>query len=80
MGVKNLGATAASAKLVAEKLREVVESSGFHFKGAPVSITISAGISEFAEGDVPASVFERADKALYKAKENGRNQVVIDSI
>ncbi|MDH5257374.1 MAG: diguanylate cyclase [Gammaproteobacteria bacterium] len=74
------GATAESAKLVAEKLRETVENSGFHFKGVPVTITISAGIAEFSEGDIPTSVFERADKALYQAKQNGRNQVVISSV
>jgi len=66
-----------SAKSVADKLREVVENSGFHFKGSPVTITISAGVAEFADNDAPQSVFERADAALYKAKEAGRNQVVI---
>ena len=71
------GANAESARLVAEKLRETVESSGFHFKGAPVSITISAGIAEFSEGDSPSGVFERADKSLYEAKEGGRNRVVV---
>ncbi len=71
------GAKVDSAKLVAEKLREVIEHSAFNFKGSPLTITISAGIAEFAEGDVPASVFERADKALYRAKENGRNQVAV---
>lgn len=71
------GASLESAKLVAEKLRETVENSGFHFKGAPVQITISAGIAEFVKGDSPSTVFERADKALYEAKQNGRNQVVV---
>jgi len=71
------GADSSSAEGVAEKLRGTVESSGFHFKGAPVSITMSAGIAEFGNGDTPQQVFERADRALYKAKENGRNQVVI---
>jgi len=71
------GADAESASLVADKLRSVVENSGFHFKGAPVRITISAGIAEFKQGDVPSGVFERADKALYRSKEKGRNQVSI---
>lgn len=63
------------AKLVAEKLREQVENSPFNFKKEPVQITVSFGISEFTEGDSSNDVFERADKALYKAKEKGRNQV-----
>jgi diguanylate cyclase len=66
------------AKIVAEKLRKKVESSPFNFKKEPVQITVSFGISEFGEGDSATDVFERADKALYKAKENGRNQVLID--
>lgn len=66
------------AKMVAEKLRKKIESSPFNFKKEPVQITISFGISEFAEGDNADDVFERADKALYKAKESGRNQVVLD--
>lgn len=70
------GADTAAAKGVAEKLRSTVESLGFHFKGEPVSITISCGISEFKQGDTVEDVFERADKGLYEAKEGGRNRVV----
>jgi len=65
------------AKLVAEKLRKKVESSPFNFKKEPVQITVSFGISEFAKGETIEEVFSRADKALYKAKDNGRNQVQI---
>jgi diguanylate cyclase len=68
--------SAEEAKLVAEKLRVKVESSPFNFKKEPVQITISFGISQFALGETIEEVFERADKALYKAKENGRNQVI----
>lgn len=60
-------------------LREKVAGCGFKYKGEAVDITVSCGISVFKEGDVLESVFERADKALYKAKENGRNQCVVDS-
>lgn len=63
------------AKIVAEKLRKKVEGSPFNFKKEPVQITISFGISEFAQGETLDEVFARADKALYKAKENGRNQI-----
>jgi diguanylate cyclase len=41
------------------------------------TVTVSIGISEFKEGDTADDVFERADKALYEAKENGRNQCLI---
>jgi len=58
-------------------LREQVENCGFHYHGEAVTITVSCGISSFNEGDVVEKVFERADQALYKAKENGRNQCVV---
>ena len=63
------------AKVVAEKLRKKVEQSPFNFKKEPIQITVSFGISEFAPGESADVVFSRADKALYAAKEKGRNQV-----
>jgi len=60
-------------------LRKKVEDCGFHYQGNAVNITVSCGISSFIEGDTLEKVFERADNALYKAKENGRNQCVIAS-
>jgi diguanylate cyclase len=67
--------SAKEARIVAEKLRKKIESSPFNFKKEPVQITVSFGISEFAKGETIEEVFSRADKALYKAKDDGRNQV-----
>ncbi|NRA25098.1 MAG: GGDEF domain-containing protein, partial [Oleispira sp.] len=69
--------SAEEAKFVADKLRKKIEESPFNFKKEPVQITISFGISEFSQGESLEEVFQRADKALYKAKENGRNQVML---
>ena len=57
-------------------LRQQVENCGFHYHGEAVKITVSCGISSFCEGDRLSQVFDRADQALYKAKNNGRNQCV----
>ena len=38
-------------------------------------ITVSVGFTQLRAGDSPSSAFERADKAVYHAKQNGRNQV-----
>jgi len=73
------GADAPAALEVTEELRRAVESCGFHFRGMPVSVTISAGVAAFAGNDVPEQVFARADAALYQAKAGGRNCTVLEA-
>jgi diguanylate cyclase (GGDEF)-like protein len=55
-----------------ERLRTATEQYLFPQVGR---ITISIGFSEVIVGDTPSGAFERADKAVYYAKEHGRNQV-----
>ena len=62
-----------AAQLVTGKLRELIESSNFHFREEAVNITVSAGFAEVKNNEEAENLFIRADKALYKAKENGRN-------
>lgn len=61
---------------VMDKLRGYVEKLPFHFGGNPVSITFSSGLAQFVRGDSQDQAFERADRALYRAKATGRNRVV----
>ena len=65
----------ADAEHVLNKLREGIGSIPFHFKEVKVAITVSFGLVVATRDDTPDSVFERADQALYQAKDNGRNQV-----
>lgn len=60
-----------------DKLREAISQSPFNFHGKPVTITISFGITEVHEGDTADTLFARADKALYQAKQEGRNRVCV---
>lgn len=46
----------------------------FHFKSKPLNITISLGIAQVTEGDDARELFARADKAMYKAKQQGRDR------
>lgn len=62
------------------ELRKQVEECGFHYHGTAVKITISCGVSSFHADDTLEQVFERADKALYRAKKGGRNQCVIAAV
>ena len=58
----------------ANKLREAVEANQFHYQQKRVLITISCGATQFKDDDTIDSAFQRADQALYKAKQNGRNR------
>lgn len=60
-----------------EKLRTMLEECNFHYDGKHIHITSSVGLSEFHEGDKAISVFERADKALYQSKHDGRNKCTV---
>lgn len=62
------------AKLL-ETLRASIEACPFHFKGKRVTITISMGLTAFRPGEHSDLVLKRADQALYRAKNTGRNRV-----
>ena len=53
-----------------------VEALRFHLRGKPIRVTVSCGLTELREGDTAATVFDRADAALYRAKHGGRNLCV----
>ena len=65
---------AVGAKLL-ETLRASIEACPFHFKGERVTITISMGLAAFKPGEHSDMVLKRADQALYRAKNAGRNRV-----
>lgn len=67
------GTTLESALRVMDELRVAISKLGFHFRGAPISLTASSGITALLPGDSAGAAFDRADKALYQAKERGRN-------
>jgi len=51
----------------------------FIYKKEKVKVTVSIGVSQAREGDKHSKeVFERADIAVYQAKANGRNQVIVN--
>lgn len=66
-----------TAAEVAERIRQTVENHEFIFEGRKISVTISIGVSQFLNSDTWETVYDRADKALYKSKQGGRNRVTI---
>jgi two-component system cell cycle response regulator len=71
----------AVATMVAERLRRRIASEPFAIqKGArTIEVTISIGIAALGPDDNAAAVIKRADRALYRAKRDGRNRVVPDA-
>ena len=69
------GQDAASARMVGERLRQAVEAAVVDWQGEALHFTISVGMAVLREGDDPEKLLARADKALYRAKREGRNRV-----
>ena len=62
----------------AERIRSSIEASVFHIGDLELSVTISAGVATLTpEAATVEEILSSADKALYEAKESGRNKVVI---
>jgi diguanylate cyclase len=64
------------AMLIADQVRSAVEALRFHFRGTPVRVTVSCGLTEVKENDAAEAAFDRADGALYRAKRGGKNLCV----
>jgi diguanylate cyclase len=58
---------------IANQVRVAVEALRFHFRGTPVRVTVSCGITELNSDDASGGAFDRADAALYRAKSGGKN-------
>ena len=65
---------------MAERLNRIFSAFTFNTEtGEQVRATISLGVAELSQSDDAESLFGKADQALYKAKNSGRNQVVCAS-
>ncbi len=74
---------------IAERLRSAVSREVYSFYDKNLQVTISLGVASLnpgmgiSDGDaetVLRALLEKADRALYRAKENGRNQVVLEAV
>ena len=77
-GVVLPGTPVETAKNIADRLRQAIANSITDTEAGTIRCTVSIGISAASEQGLEAAL-AAADKALYVAKERGRNQVVVDS-
>ena len=70
-------ATAGPEALVAaDRIRSFIAGAPIYVDGQALQITTSAGVAQVQNGEQLRDVFKRADDALYKAKQAGRNKVI----
>lgn len=61
----------------AEQIRATIERANFHSREEPIHLTVSIGVYQCDHYHDLESVLREADKELYRAKQNGRNQVMV---
>ncbi|MCY0152847.1 diguanylate cyclase [Hoeflea alexandrii] len=69
-------ANAANAICTANRLRKEIAEVPFAFEGQLLRVTVSIGVATLAAGEDLPSLMQRADRALYRAKEAGRDEVI----
>jgi diguanylate cyclase (GGDEF)-like protein len=66
------------ARGVLDRLRATVAAGGFEQMASELNVTFSAGVVEVHEGESQDAAIDRADRALYRAKQGGRDRVEVD--
>lgn len=70
--------TAAEAARQADKLLETIAAVSIAWEGATLKVTASVGVAPWRKDEAPEAWLARADAALYRAKERGRNRIEVD--
>jgi diguanylate cyclase (GGDEF)-like protein len=63
---------------IAENIRSSVQKTKFNENNFTFSVTISIGIAKYNNNTTSNDVISLADKALYEAKQTGRNKIIIN--
>ena len=69
----------AAAQRIAEKIRERVAQERLEIHGTPIALTVSVGVAQFSDDELPDQTISRADAGLYQAKNSGRNRVCVQA-
>lgn len=69
------GVVLENAVKVADRIKNIIENREMKIDKHIVKVTVSIGVTQIRQGDNLYSIYERVDRALYKAKNNGKNRV-----
>ncbi|MDF1878977.1 GGDEF domain-containing protein [Sulfurimonas sp. SAG-AH-194-C20] len=60
---------------VSNRILNLIRSNQLIYKGDTLNVTMSIGATQYSNGDTPEDIISRADKALYKSKNSGKDQM-----
>ncbi|QOP41571.1 GGDEF domain-containing protein [Sulfurimonas marina] len=63
---------------ISERVLKLISSNKLIYKGTTLQVTVSIGTTQYHNGDTMEDLVERADKALYRSKSNGKNQMNVE--
>jgi diguanylate cyclase (GGDEF)-like protein len=64
------------ASVLAERIRKEIEETDFNFNNCSFPVTVSLGVTEYTHEKDIEQLIGTVDRALYRAKENGRNRII----
>ncbi len=70
--------TAKKCEEIAERILHTISTNTLLYKGNSVKVTISIGATKYLDGDDPESLIDRADRALYTSKTQGKNRMNVE--
>ncbi|AIS14459.1 diguanylate cyclase [Pseudomonas chlororaphis subsp. aurantiaca] len=68
----------ATALKIAEKIRQLIEQQRYAYEGKNMQLTVSIGVTTLQADDTLHSLLSRADHAMYRAKQTGRNRTCVE--
>ncbi|MBX4211406.1 MAG: GGDEF domain-containing protein [Candidatus Yanofskybacteria bacterium] len=77
MVVGLVGASINVAKRIAEEIRVAIEKMKIKLSETPIPTTASIGVAHYTEEKTLLELIEKADRAMYEAKQAGKNRVVV---
>ena len=67
-----------TCKDIAGRILKLIRSNRLFYKNQSIHVTVSIGATKYYPGDTPDAIIDRADKALYKSKNNGKDQIQVE--